>query len=77
MQHPLGNPHAYIAEAAYELVSKPMYWWEESLYESVEKASCLNEGADGARVSTRAKSFSSDPAKPQNDSWTSHEVQHT
>ena len=77
MQHPLGNPHAYIAEEAYELVSKPMYWWEESLYESVEKASCLNEGADCARVSTRAKSFSSDPAKPQNDSWTSHEVQHT
>ena len=35
MQHPLGNPHAYIAEEAYELVSKPMYWWEESLYESV------------------------------------------
>ena len=28
MQHPLGNPHAYTAEEAYELVSKPMYWWE-------------------------------------------------
>lgn len=45
MQHLLGNPHSYTAEEAYELVTKPMYWWEVAPVKTAQQSEHISDEA--------------------------------